>query len=93
MNQLQGEEFKVVVLVEPGALEVFEFKAGAAAKGQSVEKELGVWFVRFRSRLEIKNVNQTIPKLEKVNVAGEDVVEVERDFKIQEFVCCPVSGG
>ena len=81
VDALKREEFKVVFLVEPAALENPDWQADPAGKSKCIDRELnvGVFFL-LRFRLVVEDVDLAIPNLQKVDVAGYSLgLEVESE--------------
>ena len=92
---LQREEFEVIVFVEPGALEHFEWQSSSSAQGECIDGELDV-SVPFPSGfgLVVEDVEVAVADLKKIDVAG-DGVAIEREIEsaapvVREIVACEV---
>ena len=71
-EQRAREELAILLLVEPGALDVEESEAGEARERERVERELRDRLVGAGVRLVVENVHRAVADLEKIDVAGED---------------------
>ena len=67
-----GEEFAVLLLVEPRALDIKKPNASQARQGKGVERELRDRLIRSGVGLVIKDVDSAVAHLKEVDVAGED---------------------
>src|SRR5713101_3630023 len=81
VDTLEGEEIKIVFLIEPTALEELEREGSSSRQGECVHSELHVcvsFFPRFR--LVIEDVNVSVANLQEIDMAGNDVafeIEIE----------------
>src|SRR5438046_2356364 len=67
------EVLAILILIEPGALDVEELEAGDAARQRKgVDRELGDRLVRGRIRFVIQDVHCAVAHLQKVDVTGDD---------------------
>ena len=84
IHSLEREEFKVILLVKPGAFEIFERQVASAAQRERVDGKLNVSVLFFfRLRLVVKNVDVPVSDLQKVNVTGDHVaIKVERESAV-----------
>ena len=89
MDELEGKKFKVMVFIKPSALELFEHETCPAAEGQGVKQELGIWFLRFGPGFEVEDMKKAVPDLQKIDVAGQGVLEIERYVKAELFFVVP----
>ena len=76
-NNMEREELKVVLVVEPRAFEIIETQSGTARKGKCVECELLNRFFTARIWLVIKDMDRPVSHLEYVNVARERGVVIK----------------
>ena len=66
IHALQREELKVVIFVEPAALEGFQRQAGPAGDGECVDRELHMRVCFFAGlRFVVKDVNVSVADLQK----------------------------
>ncbi len=78
---MEREKLKVVVLVEPSALEVFHRQVEAAAQSERIDGELDVRVpLLLRFGLVIEDVEVPVADLEEINVAGDDLA-IERQIE------------
>ena len=68
------EKFAVLVLVEPGALDVEEAKPGEPGEGQGIDGELRERAVGAGVGLVVENMHRAVPHLQKVDMAGDGLV-------------------
>ena len=86
VNGLERIELEIVVLIEPAALEKFEWKASSSCQGKRVDGELhvGVSFL-LRFRLVVEDGDVTVADLQEIDVAGDDVafeIEIESSLPV-----------
>jgi hypothetical protein len=70
LKKRAGEKFAVLLLVEPGTLDVEQAKPGEAHERKRVERELGDRLVGAGIGLIVENVDGTVADLNEVDVAG-----------------------
>ena len=68
------KEFAVLVLVEPGAFDVEQAKAGEPGERQGVDGELRERAVGAGVGLVVENMHRAIAHLQKIDMAGDGLV-------------------
>ncbi len=74
VDTLERIELKVVLLIEPAALEEFQRQAGPPGQGERIDRELHVgvgFFSRFR--LVVEDADVTVADLQEIDMAGNAV--------------------
>ena len=74
VHGLKREKLEVILLVEPSALENLKRQAGSSSKRERIDRELHMCMLFLpRFGLEVKDVNEAVTHLEKVDVAGDEI--------------------
>ena len=68
------EEFAVLVLVEPRALDIEETQPGEPGQRECVDRELREGAVRARVGLVVKDMHRAVAHLQKVDMAGDGLI-------------------
>jgi hypothetical protein len=70
------EKFAILLLVEPGALEIEQRNTGQVRERERIDGELRERLIRRRIRLVIQDVDRAVAYLHEVDMAGEDALAV-----------------
>src|SRR5208283_5971770 len=65
------EQFAVLALIEPRALEIEERDAGQVRERERIEGELGERLPGGRVGFVVENVDRAVPDLQEVDMAGD----------------------
>ncbi len=83
VDDVEGVELEVVVLIEPGADKVEEPEAGASLECQGVDHELGDRSLAHGIGFVVKDVDRAASELEEVDVTAEGSLRDKRHSKAE----------